>query len=68
MNSSNISFNCSDVVFNCLDAWLTAQMLVSTARLLVKLVESLPLVINSELDSSDKLKIELLKGYKVLGD
>ena len=59
--------NCSDICFNCLDAWLIARMLVSTARLLVKLVESLSLVISSKLDSSDKLKMALLKGYKALG-
>ena len=67
-NCSDICFNCSDAVFNCSDAWLIARMLVSTAWLTVKLVRSLSLVISSKLDSSDKLKITLLKGYKVLGD
>ena len=47
---------------------MTAWMLVSIARLLVKLVGSLYLVINSKLDSLNKLKIALLKGYKALGD
>ena len=68
MNCSNICFNCSSAVFNCSDAWLTAQMLVSIARLLVKLVGSQSLVISSKLDSSDKLKMALLKGYKALRD
>ena len=67
-NCSDICFNCSDAVFNCSDAWLTARMLVSTARLPVKLVGSLSLVISSKLDSSNKLKMALLKGYKTLGD
>ena len=43
-------------------------MLVSTARLPVKLVGNLSLVIRSKLDSSDKLKMAMLKGYKELGD
>ena len=60
--------NCSNAIFNCSDAWLTARMLVSTAWLIVKLVGSLSLVINSKLDNSDKLKMALLKGYKALED
>ena len=43
-------------------------MLLSTAWLLVKLVISLLLVISSKLDSSDKLKMVLLSGYKALED
>ena len=68
LNCSDICFNCSDAVFNCSDAWLTARMLVSIAQLPVKLVESMSLVISSKLDNSDKLKMALLKGYKVLRD
>ena len=43
-------------------------MTSSTARLLVKLVESLLLLIDIKLDSLDKLKTVLLNGYKALGD
>ena len=43
-------------------------MFVLTARLTVKLVGSVSLVISNKLDSSDKLKIVLLSGYKALGD
>ena len=40
----------------------------SIARLPVKLIGHLFLMISIKLDSSDKLKMVLLKGYKVLGD
>ena len=68
MNCLDICFNCWDAVFNCSDAWLIARRLVSTTWLPVKLVGSLSLVISSKLDSSDKLKMVLLNGYKAFGD
>ena len=43
-------------------------MLLSTAWLLVKLVRSLLLVIDSKLDNLNKLKTVLLNGYMALED